>query len=170
MQLFLDRNPSYWCFVPVLKDRTLRSSTYARSAPLSPLAQIETTTANIPMVRRSDTLSMRLANNIPKPTDINYTFTLEQFNEQKLYFQFGRDRDPLNIHNMYFYNAAIVAVVPDHCSDAVKKFIESLFITHAECQLNKDGRLINQQISHDYPARGHWYRGLIRRPSSSIVP
>ena len=168
IQLFLDRNPLYWCFVPVPTDRALRANTYGPPQPIPTSGQITTTIANIPMVRRSDTLSMRFANNIPTP-DGEYIFKHEHFNEQKHFFKYGKDRDPINMHNLKFYNATVVAVLPDHCSNTVKKFVESLFITHGECQLNKDSRLTSQQFFNDYPARGEWYRDLTRRPSSSCV-
>jgi len=40
IQKFLDQNPTYWCFVPVPKDRALRASTYAQSSRLLPNEQI----------------------------------------------------------------------------------------------------------------------------------
>jgi hypothetical protein len=178
MQLFLDRNPSYWCFVPIPKNETLRATTYGhRLAPPSPqirtrrrtAAAAATTTTTSPLTEeRTDTLATRLANNIPTPAG-DYLFTPEQFNQQKLFFKYGKDRIAINVHNFNFYNAAIVAVLPDNCSDTVKKFVESLFITHGECQLNNEGRLINQHFFHGYPARGHWFRGLTGRPSSQTI-
>ncbi|CAF4145563.1 unnamed protein product [Adineta steineri] len=69
--------------------------------------------------------------------------------------------------NLYVQLTTIVAVLPDQSSALVRQFIESLFITHAECQLNRNGRLINQYFHQDYSVRGQWYRGLTdrRRPS-----
>jgi len=170
IQLFLDHNPLYGCFVSVPTDPTLRTTTYSLPQPLPPEKQI--TTTNLPMIRRSNTLAMRLADNIPRPTG-NYVFKHEQVNEQKL-FKYGKDRDPIKlIGSMFiiliFINATILAVLPDHCSNTVKKFIESLFIKHAEYQLNKVGRSINQHFAPDYSFRGQWYRGFTRRPSSFII-
>jgi hypothetical protein len=147
MQAFLDCNPAFWCFVPIPTDRTLRASMFAPPEQLlqQPLGQITTTVTPLPPERRNETLSMRFTNNIPKPPG-KYVFKREQFTEQKLFFKYGKDRDPIKIDNLNFYNPTIVAVLPDQCSDTVKKFIESLCITHGECQLNKSGRLINQQF------------------------
>ncbi|CAF5010512.1 unnamed protein product, partial [Rotaria socialis] len=39
------------------------------------------------------------------------------------------------------YEAQIIAVLPDNTSNALRRFIESLFITHAETKSNTFGHL-----------------------------
>ena len=162
LQLFLDRNPSYWCFIPVPIDRSVRPGTRAPPQPLPPPTE-QTALAVIRMTRRNDALALRLSNNVPRPI-VDYEFRHEHFVEQRLFFKYGKDYDLINVHNLQFHHAAIVAVLPDDSSNVVKKFVESLFITHGECRLNKDGRLTNQHFFHDYLARSEWYRDLTRPP------
>jgi hypothetical protein len=170
IQAFLDRNPLYWCFVPVPRDEALRASVYTPSSLVpSNARQISTAERTMSIVRRSDAKAIRLAQNIPQPKDKDYFFTPEQTLEQAAYFKYGKECIPLNVHKANFYKATIVAALPDHCSDTVKKFIESLFITHAECQLNQDGHLVDKKFRQTYSSRGSWYQGLIRRPSPSII-
>ena len=46
-----------------------------------------------------------------------------------------------------------------------RQLLLSLFITHADCALNKTGRLaVNERVHRDYPVRGNWCANLVRRP------
>lgn len=66
--------------------------------------------------------------------------------------------------------------MPEICSDMFQYTIESLFITHAETQLNTIGHIVKESITTDidpinnpWLVRGHqWYQGLYRRPVSTI--
>ncbi|CAF4337362.1 unnamed protein product, partial [Adineta steineri] len=161
LELFLNNNPSYWCFVPVPMKREMRSRIHTPSPPPPLLA------AAAPFsIQRQDIMVQRLADNVPKPMG-DYEFTPEHVSEQKQFFKYCKDRHPINMHHLRFHQATIVAVLPDQSSALVRQFIESLFITHAECQLNRNGRLTNQYFPQDYSNRGQWYRGLTdrRRPS-----
>ena len=160
LQSFLDRNPAYWCFVPMPKDVAARTRPSTR-----PMVSGHASPA-----RRTDAQAAILAENVPLPDNAEYTFTFEQVDEQKAYFKYGKERQPLNMHQTNFYNATMVAVLPEHCSESVNKFVEALFITHAECALNNNGHLVNPPTpptSHDQ--RGAWHRGLIRGPYTSIL-
>jgi hypothetical protein len=66
---------------------------------------------------------------------------------------------------MYFF------VVPANSSNVLRRFLEALFITHTEAQLNTDGHLdkllfpdmvINEGVSVE-PSRP-WCHNLVRRP------
>ena len=48
----------------------------------------------------------------------------------------------------------------------LRQLVLSLFITHADCQLNKTGRLTNEPIYRQYPVRDHWCVNFMRRPVS----
>ena len=160
MQLFLDRNPIYWCFVPVPKDTAARTSPFTRPLAPSPTPQVSA-------VLRADAQVARLLEHVPRPGHADYTFSPEQVHEQKAYFKFSKDRQPVNMHQTNFYNGTVVAVLPEHCSESLQKFVEALFVTHAECALNRDGRLINQPAPLIDAERGLWYRDLIRPPTHS---
>ena len=62
-------------------------------------------------------------------------------------------------------------LVPENCSNFVRRFIESLLITHTECNLNTAGQL--GADSHDHLrsnplAHGLWYEQIIHPSSSSF--
>jgi hypothetical protein len=54
-------------------------------------------------------------------------------------------------------------LVPFDCSRYLRKFIEALFITHAETKLNLIGRLTHEDptASFDSSIRGQWCAKLI---------
>ncbi|CAF1489062.1 unnamed protein product [Adineta steineri] len=162
LELFLNNNPSYWCFVPVPMKLEIRSRIHTPSPPAPPVV---VAAAPPYTIQRQEELVQRLVDNVPKPLGY-HEFTPEHVSEQKQFFKYCKDRNPINMHHLRFHQATIVAVLPDQSSALVRQFIESLFITHAECQLNRNGRLINQYFHQDYSVRGQWYRGLAsRRPS-----
>ncbi|CAF5165477.1 unnamed protein product, partial [Rotaria magnacalcarata] len=51
------------------------------------------------------------------------------------------------------YNATIVAVLPESCSEMFRFTIESLFITHADTKLNTIGHMLNENSvgNHHHP-------------------
>lgn len=85
-----------------------------------------------------------------------------------------------------FYDASIIAVcmylqsfqlffilffcflllVPEPCSEMFRQLVLSLFITHADCDLNQTGRIVDETIYREYPLRGFWCSDLLRRPAS----
>ncbi len=64
---------------------------------------------------------------------------------------------PMN-HCSFFY------LVPNNSSDFVRRFVESLLITHTECKLNTAGRLsLTTEMDMNNPlAHGLWYETLVR--------
>ncbi|CAF4217235.1 unnamed protein product [Adineta steineri] len=164
LELFLNNNPSYWCFVPVPMKLEIRSRIHTPSPPPQPLPAAAA--APPYTLQRQEELVQRLVDNVPKPLGY-HEFTPAHVSEQKQFFKYCKDRHPITMNHVRFHQATIVAVLPVQSSALVRKFIESLFITHAECQLNRNGRLINQYFHQDYSVRGQWYRDLTdrRRPS-----
>ena len=64
--------------------------------------------------------------------------------------------------------------MPENCSDFVRRFVESLLITHTECNLNTAGQLAttamlddNNRRRHNPLAHGLWYEKLIHPIISS---
>ena len=68
-----------------------------------------------------------------------------------------------------------VYLVPDRCTELFYRFIEALFITHAQTKLNTlghlDGMIVENNNSNDTNARlvsdrrGDWCQNLVRRPT-----
>jgi hypothetical protein len=91
-------------------------------------------------------------------------FLNELKNEQR-----EREREiVLDTIKFFFY-----LLVPDDCSHELRRFIEALFITHAETKLNTIGRLTHKgawpslsTTSFDHSNRGAWCQNLVRRSSS----
>ena len=60
--------------------------------------------------------------------------------------------------------------MPTDASAALRRFIEALFITHTEAQLNTDGHLDKFLLSdamikqNDSCAQDAWCKNLVRRP------
>jgi hypothetical protein len=73
-----------------------------------------------------------------------------------------------------FFFFVVASVVPDDCSYELRRFIEALFITHAETKMNTIGRLTQKKDSwppsstnsFDHSNRGLWCEKLVRQCSS----
>ena len=128
------------------------------------------------------------ANDVPSPP-VNFLFTCEQKIEIDRFFHEEKYINSPNLH-LDLYQAAIVAIcksvlliinsshlnffsVPTNASDALRRLIEALLITHTEAQLNTDGHLdkllfpdslINQDNGSSQQ-QDPWCKNLIRRPS-----
>ncbi len=181
LQLFLDANPDYWCLIPITLEETkskintrIHSSSQIRSVPPS----------------RLELDAKYLVDQVPDPPE-GYLFTDRQKYDQLQFFRTMKDQLlSSSVNTMVdLYNAAIIAVckylsflkivyfdhdsyilflVPENCSEILRQLLLSLFITHADCDLNKTGRLINENIYREYPLRGYWCANLVRRPLSSF--
>ena len=131
---------------------------------------------------RTEGVARFLAEHLPNPPQ-SYIFT----NRQKLvHIQFF-ERKKINFYLSYPEHMLICTIlqlsssvsvfwrekqrffcfiflVPDNCSEILCQLVLSLFITHADCDLNKTGRLVDEEIYREYPFRGFWYSHLERRP------
>ncbi|CAF3979902.1 unnamed protein product [Adineta steineri] len=145
IQWFLDENPEYWIFVPIETNNDECRSTI-------------------------DSNMFSYAQDISSPP-INYQFTNQQKIEIDRFFHEEKYlKSPIN-DRLDLYQAAIVAILPTNGSNALRQFIEALFITHTEAQLNTDGHLdkllfsdgiINNQ--NDFSKENIWCKDLVRRP------
>ena len=103
-----------------------------------------------------------LVNNVPKPPP-GFDFSLDQRQQQAQFFRAEEDRlvprDQVDL-----YNADIIVVLPDSCSELLRQLIESLLITHTECKLNELGHLVGAMSPPDPTAHGLWCANLTRRP------
>ncbi|CAF1541503.1 unnamed protein product, partial [Adineta steineri] len=77
---------------------------------------------------------------VPVPTNTNYRVTTEQKLNIEEFFQQKKYLSQLNSH-FDFYQASIIAVLPEKASSVLRRFVETLFITHAQTKLNTFGHL-----------------------------
>ncbi|CAF1520413.1 unnamed protein product [Rotaria magnacalcarata] len=154
LQWFLDENPEYWSFVP----QKLTESQ----------EQDEEKDILTPMM---DTNQFTYANDVPLPPN-NYRFSFEQKLEIDRFFHEKKYLNSPNLH-LDLYQANIVAVLPNNASEALRRFVEALFITHAETKLNTIGHL-DQLTKSDSTKEiasidcNEWCRDLVRRSYSNI--
>lgn len=122
---------------------------------------------------RSDEAVRSCMRHLP-PVPPGYDFSIQQRVKQFLYFKNQYDINHYQNPAMDLFNVAILAVckscpllivvslytpllVPDDASEAVRRFVEALFITHAETKLNTSGRLLHLDDADDdsYTAENH---------------
>ncbi|CAF4680941.1 unnamed protein product, partial [Rotaria sp. Silwood2] len=121
MQCFLDENPDYWPFIPQ------RISEYEEQQQEREIILV-------------DHHQYEFASDIPVPSNINYHFNVQQKRNIEEFFQQKKYLHPLNPH-FHLHQAKIIAVLPENASNGLRRFIESLFITHAQTKLNTLGHL-----------------------------
>ncbi|CAF3802427.1 unnamed protein product [Rotaria sp. Silwood1] len=161
MQIFLDANPQYWRFVPM----PLEEAERPEQKKIEPVIFSEVFW-NIRS--KEDTLICVQA--VPKPSH-RFTFSNRQIMLQTQFFHKTRDTTLPN-PDIDLYNAIIVAILPETCTDMLCFTIESLFISYGETKLNSIGNVLNvDQNSNYYPLNApwllrsnEWCQGLVRRP------
>ena len=162
MQIFLDANPQYWRFIPMAVDESI--------APEQSIIHRPVLSDEINMQYRTKQDAVACTDAIPRPPT-NYVFSNRQLVLQTQYFHQNRDKTLPNM-NIDLYQATIVAVLPDECSDMFRNTIEALFVTYAESQLNTFGNVVIEEAQiNENPAfnpwflrDGTWCQGLLRRP------
>ncbi len=108
LQLFLDVNPDYWCFVPMklMEVNIANATTVQRSS--SPHRHQTTTNDGTTLQTRIDEQVRLLVENIPKPP-LGFAFSIHQLQQQAHFFKWLKDcivpRDNVDV-----YNADIVAI------------------------------------------------------------
>ncbi|CAF1515935.1 unnamed protein product [Rotaria magnacalcarata] len=116
LRSFLDCNPIYWCFIPVLWNEALaENSIHTRGTSDTDLLLLQVLTSTAVGNRRL----ANYLNCVPLPPAA-YVFS----NQQLPYF------------TLDLYKVAIIAVLPDKRSIILRYIIETLFIIHAETKLN----------------------------------
>ncbi|CAF1515096.1 unnamed protein product [Adineta ricciae] len=157
IQIFLDENPQYWRFVPLLNDDAdqMDRNPYIASRDVPHGDDL-----------RSDKDVRELLANLPPPP-ANYRFSQRQYHQQYSFFQARRELKAMPNMHLDLYNAKVIAVLPDNGSMVLRRIIEALFITHAETKLNSAGCLV--KCDHDVATGGShgntvWCKDLVRRP------
>lgn len=100
LQLFLDYNPDYWCFVPMkLVEVNMVNVTDRHSSPCR---------TNETSWTRTDEQVHSLVENVPKPP-LGFDFSIYQRQQQTHFFKWVKDRI-VPPENVDLYNADIVAI------------------------------------------------------------
>ncbi|CAF1465715.1 unnamed protein product [Adineta steineri] len=160
LQLFLDYNPAYWCFVPMKSMKI--NMTY------TPIEQASFVCAsNETSWSRTDDEVLLLIENLPKPL-LDFQFSADQYQQQTHFFKSLQDFNVPRDH-VDLYNADIIAILPDNCSELFTELIESLLITHAECKLNEFGHLVYEPSDPNGDLHDSWCINLIRRHSQLLI-
>jgi len=109
LQLFLDENPDYWCFVPVRSiDVNLIDTPSRRSQSRRASSEASAYTIEQPVRPRDDDEVKFLVVNVPKPPS-GFIFSTNQRQQQGEFFKLSKDRIvPRDLPDLY--NADIVAV------------------------------------------------------------
>ena len=153
IQLFLDKNPSYWPFLPMTiaeanQDNTIYQQMRAR----------KTTPAN--MFQFCQGVSTRnFLNNIPRPP-AGYKFSNRQVEKQIKFFQMNKI-DELFDDQVNIYHAGTIAVVLPSTFDLFHHIVHSLFVTHTEAKLNILGHVFDHPSNHSV-RHGLWCSNLVR--------
>ncbi|CAF4797365.1 unnamed protein product [Rotaria sp. Silwood2] len=135
LRSFLDCNPIYWYFIPLLWDGALAQNAvyFRRTSTTDPeVVSVMATTA---------TDNHRIAqylDNVPLPPTA-YVFSYHQVQEQHLFFEhfLSSSVNQLPYVALDLYKMAIVTVLPDDCGSIILRYIiETLFIIHGETKLN----------------------------------
>ncbi|CAF2889417.1 unnamed protein product [Rotaria sp. Silwood2] len=144
MQCFLDENPDYWSFIPQ------RISEYEEQQQEREIILV-------------DDHQYEFASDIPVPSNINYHFNVQQKrNIEEFFQQKKKNLHPLNPH-FHLHEAKIIAVLPENASIGLRRFIESLFITHAQTKLNTLGHLDDENsLTHMECTDELCYENLVR--------
>ncbi|CAF2060197.1 unnamed protein product [Rotaria magnacalcarata] len=134
LRSFLDCNPIYWCFIPVLWSEALaENSVHTRGTSDTELLLLQVLTSTAVGNRR-------LANYLDcvPLSPAAYVFSNQQVKQQRSFFQhfISCTNDQLPYLTLDLYKVAIIAVLPDIRSIILRYIIETLFIIHAETKLN----------------------------------
>lgn len=125
MQLFLEWNPQYQCFVPMLNEDARRQNPY---------------TIGTLMSNNDRSIQQRL-NYVPVPPE-GYEFSRRQVIKQYEFFVNHLDQQPPQ-PDLNLYQGKIIAVLPLEASELFRQVIHALFVTHTESKLNTMGHLFN---------------------------
>ncbi len=110
IQMFLDCNPQYWCFVPMPKIEAQTQNLASDSLPSDYIVLGPTSTFVSNRHHTSgDQEASSYMNNLPPLPSENYTFSTYQRTKQFQAFKDKRDHLIPNFH-LDLYNATIIAV------------------------------------------------------------
>lgn len=174
VQMFLQWNPQYWSCIP-MKEIDANEDDHLYTAMCTNIVHLS---MDETLLTRTDEQIQLCIDRLPVPPS-GYRFSQRQRDEQQLFFKYKRDLiPPLSHHDLYrstilfvcmflflFYSLCFlsnISLVPDHAADFVRRFIESLLITHTESKLNTAGHLAPEMKRDHRLAHGQWIEQLIR--------
>ena len=108
MQMFLDCNPHYWCFVPVLKTEVEEQHPICDQS-FDRCSLILTTPLDSNLHECPDSEVSSYVNNLPPMPSENYTFSNSQREKQSQFFKEKCQHRQPNLQ-LDLYNATIVAL------------------------------------------------------------
>lgn len=132
IQSFVNANPQYWPFIPMLEQDARRQNQHY-------LARATTTTTT--MAEARDPLMEQRLTYVPEPPE-GYQFSRRQLVKQYQYFSAKLDKKSLN-DRLDIYQAKMIALLPSNASESFRQMIHALFVTHAETKLNTLGHLFD---------------------------
>lgn len=156
MQIFLNFNPIYWCFAPKrLTEATVEDEKNptlpASLIQLDPIHSIAIASKDRNARKTTETTrsdeSVRLSMRHLPPVPNGYRFSIQQRAKQFQYFKQQHDLNHKQNPVIDLFNATVIAVVPEDCSETVRRFVEALFITHTQPKLNTSGRLVTDLLN-----------------------
>ncbi|CAF3465460.1 unnamed protein product [Rotaria socialis] len=159
IQLFLEHNPAYWCFISKSKEEVEQENDlYARIVR-------DTRSEFVYMLPRrtnQEKKVARLLTGVSLPTTVRH-FSSIQIQKQRIFF----DRlllspvDELPYIEADLYKIKIIAVLPQDESIILRYIIETLFIIHAESKLNMICPIgIDPQQRYGRPYDDQWYHHI----------
>ncbi|CAF4999167.1 unnamed protein product, partial [Rotaria socialis] len=168
VQLFLEHNPVYWCFIPrPRKDVEQENEFYARIV----LATGSEFVYVLPKRTNQEKKVARLLTGISFPPPERH-FSSAQIQKQRLFF----DRhllspvDQLPYVETDLYKMKIIAVLPTDESVILRYLIETLFIIHGETKLNMICPIgIDPEQRYGRPYDHQWYYH-IKHPELPTAP
>ena len=136
IELFLNTNPQYWPFIPMLE----QDARYQNQHNLARVRATTTTTTTTMTEDRDPLIEQRLTY-VPQPPE-GYQFSRRQLMKQYDYFSMKSDRKLPN-ERLDIYQAKMIALLPSNASESLRQIIHALFVTHAETKLNTMGQLFD---------------------------
>lgn len=113
LQIFLDFNPDYWCFVPMkLLDINKVNNAIHRSVPRSTLlTTLKCSSLTLPgsLSIRTNDVAYRFMNNVQEPP-LGFDYTDQQRKQQRTYFSQYFQGSSVPCNDVDLYNVDILAV------------------------------------------------------------
>ena len=148
LQLFLDDNPDYWCFVPtkcievnLLNGEVYRTPSIRSHIPITPTIAWA----------RSDEQVRWLVENVPRPPT-GFDFSIGQRQQQAHFFKLLQDR-VVPSDNVNLYNADIVALSRQPSSTDPTDFYTMDYLSHSSAQSLIRTLLPTDRITLYHPCR-----------------
>lgn len=147
IQSFLNQNPDYWIFIPMLN----------ADANQENLSSPSTTT----MSHHEHRVDIqKCLHALPRPPT-GYKFSTIQIQQQHEFFVQQSYKKSINV-NYQVYHSKIIALLPVNTSDLFRRLIHSLLVTHTETKLNVVGHIFTYPFKTTI-SQHVWCENLRRR-------